>query len=592
MSDASEEKVSMIETVKIVWRLFTRSDRIAFIRIVFMVIIGMFLETVSLGIVVPIIGILTQDNYQEKYPWIVDLFGSLSREELISAVMVAMVFIYIVRSLFLFWSLWIQKGFSASVSGRLSQSLFSIYLRQPYMFHLQRNSSTLMRNAKNATSVVTCGVDPFLVLLTDGLVAIAMFGLLIYVEPIGTLAVLLVFGISTLLFQRLTRRRIDNWGYRVDYHETKILQHLQEGFGGAKDVKILGRENEFLSQHEKHLGESIRINRIYNVILTLPRSFMEIITIVGLCLLVVSMVVRDRPLSDIVPILGLFAAAAFRVMPSINRLLMATQTLIFNRSIIASVYRDFLLDSPEVNSAQRVEPFAKQLELKDVSFKYPTAATPSLQDVSLVVKRGEAVGFVGPSGAGKSTLVDVILGLFAPTSGVVSVDGSDVHQNLRNWQNQIGYVPQAIYLTDDTLRRNVAFGLNDENIDDDLVREAIHLAQLQEFVSTLPDGLETVVGERGVRLSGGQRQRIGIARALYHKPSVLVLDEATSSLDTPTEHGVMQAVQALQGSKTVIIVAHRLSTVEYCDRLYRIEDSRITEEGTFAEVVQRSTKKE
>lgn len=592
MSDASEEKVSMIETVKIVWRLFTRSDRIAFIRIVFMVIIGMFLETVSLGIVVPIIGILTQDNYQEKYPWIVDLFGSLSREELISAVMVAMVFIYIVRSLFLFWSLWIQKGFSASVSGRLSQSLFSIYLRQPYMFHLQRNSSTLMRNAKNATSVVTCGVDPFLVLLTDGLVAIAMFSLLIYVEPIGTLAVLLVFGISTLLFQRLTRRRIDNWGYRVDYHETKILQHLQEGFGGAKDVKILGRENEFLSQHEKHLGESIRINRIYNVILTLPRSFMEIITIVGLCLLVVSMVVRDRPLSDIVPILGLFAAAAFRIMPSINRLLMATQTLIFNRSIIASVYRDFLLDSPEVNSSQRVEPFAKQLELKDVSFKYPTAATPSLQDVSLVVKRGEAVGFVGPSGAGKSTLVDVILGLFAPTSGVVSVDGSDVHQSLRNWQNQIGYVPQAIYLTDDTLRRNVAFGLNDENIDDDLVREAIRLAQLEEFVSTLPDGLETVVGERGVRLSGGQRQRIGIARALYHKPSVLVLDEATSSLDTPTEHGVMQAVQALQGSKTVIIVAHRLSTVEYCDRLYRIEDSRITEEGTFAEVVQRSTKKE
>jgi len=592
MSDASEVQVSMIETIKIVWRLFTSSDRIAFIRIVVMVIIGMFLETISLGIVVPIIGILTQDNYQEKYPWIVDLFGSLSREELISAVMVAMVFIYIVRSLFLFWSLWIQKGFSASVSGRLSQSLFSIYLRQPYMFHLQRNSSTLMRNAKNATSVVTCGVDPFLVLLTDGLVAIAMFSLLIYVEPIGTLAVLIVFGVSTVLFQRLTRRRIDNWGYRVDYHETKILQHLQEGFGGAKDVKILGRENEFLSQHEKHLGESIRINRIYNVILTLPRSFMEIITIVGLCLLVVSMVVRDRPLADIVPILGLFAAAAFRVMPSINRLLMATQTLIFNRSIIGSVYRDFLLDTQEVNNSLHLEPFTKQLELKDVSFKYPTATTPSLQNVSLVVNRGEAVGFVGPSGAGKSTLVDVILGLFAPTSGVVSVDGCDVQQNLRNWQNQIGYVPQAIYLTDDTLRRNVAFGLNDENIDDDLVREAIRLAQLQEFVATLPDGLETVVGERGVRLSGGQRQRIGIARALYHKPSVLVLDEATSSLDTPTEHGVMQAVQALQGSKTVIIVAHRLSTVEYCDRLYRIEDSRITEEGTFAEVVQRSANKE
>jgi len=588
MSDTSETKISMIETVKIVWKLFTNSDRIAFIRIVVMVIIGMFLETISLGIVVPIIGILTQDDYQQKYPFIVDIFGNLSREELISAVMVAMVLIYVVRSLFLFWSLWIQKGFSASVSGRLSQSLFSIYLRQPYMFHLQRNSSTLMRNAKNATSVVTCGVDPFLVLLTDGLVAIAMFALLIAVEPVGTLAVLFVFGLSTFVFQRTTRRRIDNWGYQVDYHETKILQHLQEGFGGAKDVKVLGRENEFLSQHEKHLGESIRINRIYNVILTLPRSFMEIITIVGLCLLVVSMVVRGRELADIVPILGLFAAAAFRVMPSINRLLMATQTLIFNRSIIASVYKDFLLDSPDSLTVKSNTKFASQLELVDVSFQYPTAATASLQNVSLVVKRGEAVGFVGPSGAGKSTLVDVILGLFAPTSGVVKVDGQDVQQNLRNWQNQIGYVPQAIYLTDDTLRRNVAFGLNDENIDDNLVRDAIRLAQLEEFVATLPEKLETVVGERGVRLSGGQRQRIGIARALYHNPSVLVLDEATSSLDTPTEHGVMQAVQALQGSKTVLIVAHRLSTVEYCDRLYKIENARIIEEGTFDEVVQRS----
>ena len=588
MSDTLETKVSIIETVKIVWKLFTNSDRIAFTRIVVMVIIGMFLETISLGIVVPIIGILTQDDYQQKYPFIVDIFGNLSREELISAVMVAMVLIYIVRSLFLFWSLWIQKGFSASVSGRLSQSLFSTYLRQPYMFHLQRNSSTLMRNAKNATAIVTCGVDPFLVLLTDGLVAIAMFVLLIAVEPVGTLAVLLVFGLSTFVFQRTTRRRIDNWGYQVDYHETKILQHLQEGFGGAKDVKVLGRENEFLSQHEKHLGESIRINRIYNVILTLPRSFMEIITIVGLCLLVVSMVVRGRELADIVPILGLFAAAAFRVMPSINRLLMATQTLIFNRSIIASVYKDFLLDSPDSLTVKSNTKFASQLELVDVSFQYPTAATASLQNVSLVVKRGEAVGFVGPSGAGKSTLVDVILGLFAPTSGVVKVDGQDVQQNLRNWQNQIGYVPQAIYLTDDTLRRNVAFGLNDENIDDNLVRDAIRLAQLEEFVATLPEKLETVVGERGVRLSGGQRQRIGIARALYHNPSVLVLDEATSSLDTPTEHGVMQAVQALQGSKTVLIVAHRLSTVEYCDRLYKIENARIIEEGTFDEVVQRS----
>jgi len=318
---------------------------------------------------------------------------------------------------------------------------------------------------------------------------------------------------------------------------------------------------------------------------------MEILTITGLSALVISMVLQKQSFTEIIPTLGLFAAAAFRVMPSINRLLGSLQTLIFSRAIISSVYEDFKLDAPDTPENKTVIPFKDQLELKNLGFQYPTAVRPSLQDVSLVVRRGEAVGFVGPSGAGKSTLVDVILGLFAPTSGTVLVDGLDIQDNLRNWQNQIGYVPQTIYLTDDTLRRNVAFGLGDENIDEQAVVNAIRLAQLEDFVASLPDKLGTVVGERGVRLSGGQRQRIGIARALYHNPSVLVLDEATSSLDTPTEHGVMQAVQALQGAKTVIIVAHRLSTVEYCDRLYRIEDSRMTEQGTFDEVVKRAALK-
>ena len=481
-----------------------------------------------------------------------------------------------------------QKGFSAALSGRLSQRLFTIYLRQPYLFHLQHNSATLMRNSRNANVVVTGGIDPTLVLLTDGLVAIALFTLLIIVEPVGTIITLVAFGVGAWLFQLLTRRRIERWGDQRNLHDGMILQHLQQGLGGAKDVKILGRESEFLDQHEKHLKESLRINRVYSVLQTMPRMYMEILTIAGLAALVISMVLQKQSFTEIIPTLGLFAAAAFRVMPSINRLLGALQTLIYSRAIIASVYADFKLDAPDETKLVTGIPFSEQLELRSVTFQYPTASTPSLQQVSLVVRRGEAVGFVGPSGAGKSTLVDVILGLFAPTAGLVLVDGQDIQKNLRNWQNQIGYVPQSIYLTDDTLRRNVAFGLGDENIDENSVRNAIRLAQLEEFVSSLPENLDTVVGERGVRLSGGQRQRIGIARALYHNPSILVLDEATSSLDTPTEHGVMQAVQALQGSKTVIIVAHRLSTVEYCDRLYRIESSRLIEEGTFDEVVKRS----
>jgi ABC-type multidrug transport system fused ATPase/permease subunit len=583
-----KQEVSDSRSSFVVWRLLKSSERRSLVGIIFLILVGLILETLSLGIVMPVVAILTQDDYQTKYRWLTDNLGSPSRENLIVIVMLLMVGIYIVRSLFLLWSSWVQKGFSAALSGRLSQRLFTIYLRQPYLFHLQHNSATLMRNSRNANVVVTGGIDPTLVLLTDGLVAIALFTLLIIVEPVGTIITLVAFGVGAWLFQLLTRRRIERWGDQRNLHDGMILQHLQQGLGGAKDVKILGRESEFLDQHEKHLKESLRINRVYSVLQTMPRMYMEILTIAGLAALVISMVLQKQSFTEIIPTLGLFAAAAFRVMPSINRLLGALQTLIYSRAIIASVYADFKLDAPDETKLVTGIPFSEQLELRSVTFQYPTASTPSLQQVSLVVRRGEAVGFVGPSGAGKSTLVDVILGLFAPTAGLVLVDGQDIQKNLRNWQNQIGYVPQSIYLTDDTLRRNVAFGLGDENIDENSVRNAIRLAQLEEFVSSLPENLDTVVGERGVRLSGGQRQRIGIARALYHNPSILVLDEATSSLDTPTEHGVMQAVQALQGSKTVIIVAHRLSTVEYCDRLYRIESSRLIEEGTFDEVVKRS----
>ncbi|NCW83301.1 MAG: ABC transporter ATP-binding protein [Acidimicrobiia bacterium] len=583
-----KQEVSDSRSSFVVWRLLKSSERRALVGIIFLILVGLILETLSLGIVMPVVAILTQDDYQTKYRWLTDNLGSPSREDLIVIVMLLMVGIYIVRSLFLLWSSWVQKGFSAALSGRLSQRLFTIYLRQPYLFHLQHNSATLMRNSRNANVVVTGGIDPTLVLLTDGLVAIALFTLLIIVEPVGTIITLVAFGVGAWLFQLLTRRRIERWGDQRNLHDGMILQHLQQGLGGAKDVKILGRESEFLDQHEKHLKESLRINRVYSVLQTMPRMYMEILTIAGLAALVISMVLQKQSFTEIIPTLGLFAAAAFRVMPSINRLLGALQTLLYSRAIIASVYADFKLDAPDETKLVTGIPFSEQLELRSVTFQYPTASTPSLQQVSLVVRRGEAVGFVGPSGAGKSTLVDVILGLFAPTAGLVLVDGQDIQKNLRNWQNQIGYVPQSIYLTDDTLRRNVAFGLGDENIDENSVRNAIRLAQLEEFVSSLPENLDTVVGERGVRLSGGQRQRIGIARALYHNPSILVLDEATSSLDTPTEHGVMQAVQALQGSKTVIIVAHRLSTVEYCDRLYRIESSRLIEEGTFDEVVKRS----
>jgi ABC-type multidrug transport system fused ATPase/permease subunit len=300
------------------------------------------------------------------------------------------------------------------------------------------------------------------------------------------------------------------------------------------------------------------------------------------------MVLSNKAVGDILPVLSLFGAAAFRLLPTLSQVINSFMSISINRPIVNNLYTDLSLKIPATTNDRKSRKLLNRIDVEGLSFSYARTTRDALSDVSISICRGEAVGLIGSSGSGKSTLVDILLGLLEPTSGNVLVDGHDIQENLREWQDQIGYVPQSIFLTDDTLRRNVAFGLPKDQIDDDAVNSAIRSAQLEDFVASLADGLDTIVGERGVRLSGGQRQRIGIARALYNNPDVLVLDEATSSLDTETEHGVMQAVQALQGDKTVIIVAHRLSTVEYCDRLYRLENAQIVDEGTFSEVTSRT----
>ena len=293
------------------------------------------------------------------------------------------------------------------------------------------------------------------------------------------------------------------------------------------------------------------------------------------------MIAQNKSMESLVPVLGLFAVSAFRLMPSANRLLNATQSVRFSFPAFINLYKEFcLLDETKSLKEYSPLPFKKALVLDGVDFYYPlTEETLVLKEISLSIKQGESIGFIGSTGAGKSTLVDIILGLLMPVAGVVKVDGVDIRTNLRGWQDKVGYVPQSIFLTDDTIRRNIAFGLSHDNIDEVAVVGALRAAQLEQFVNSLPEGLDTLVGEGGVRLSGGQRQRIGIARALYHNPSVLVLDEATSALDIATENDFMEAVCALKGDKTLIIVAHRISTVEHCDYLYKMQGGKIVQEG-------------
>lgn len=563
--------------------MLTPAERRSAVALLGLMLIGMVLETLGVGLIVPTLALVTQRDFAVHYPALQPVFQILdnpSQQSLIIGGMLALVVTYIVKATFLAFLAWRQTRFLFGMRARLSQQLFTVYLCQPYTFHLQRNSAKLVTNAvTEVVQFIHSGMIPGMLLLTESLVVIGLCSLLVVVEPVGAVIVLSVLGAVSFGFYRLTRSRITRWGKARQQHDSLSMQHLQQGLGGVKEAKLLGRERDFLTQYRIHSTESARVGGLMYTLQQLPRLWLEVLAISGFAILVISMLAQGRALEAVLPTLGLFAASAFRLMPSINRVLGAVQSLRYGLPVIDVLHKELSLVIPKTVDTQRsAMPFHGILEVSRVTYAYPGSAEPALKDISLVIQPGESVGFVGASGAGKSTLVDILLGLLTPSTGEIRVGDKDIHENLRNWQDQIGYVPQSIFLTDDTFRRNVAFGLPNEQIDDAAVRRAIRAAQLEEFANSLPDGLETLVGERGVRLSGGQRQRIGIARALYHDPAVLVLDEATSALDPVTEESVMQAITALQGAKTIIIVAHRLSTVAHCDRLYRLHEGGVVEE--------------
>lgn len=568
-----------------IWDILTPVERHNALSLLGFTIIGMMLEMLGVAMVIPAIALLTQDDLASRYPAIEPLLvaiGNPTSKVLVTWGMLALVGVYFVKVCFLAFLAFRQTCFAFGIQARLSKTLFVIYVRQPYTFHLQRNSAQLIRNTIDEVNMFTANAMlPSMVMLTECMVLLGIGGLLLLVEPLGTLIVTVALGCATWGFHRITHARIVRWGKARQYHDGMRIQHLQQGLGGVKDMKLLGRESDFLARYDEHNLQSTRVGQMQAALQPLPRLWLELLAVVGIMLLVLSMLAQGRDMASIVPTMGLFAIAAFRLMPSVNRVLNAVLSLRYGLAVVNTLHNETRLVIPKNNIVARdtSDPtFQHEIRLLSLGFTYPTATAPALNDLSIFIRKGESVGFIGTSGAGKSTLVDVILGLLPPDAGQVTVDGLDIRHDLRHWQNQIGYVPQSIYLTDDTLRRNVAFGLPDESIDDVAVQRAIHAAQLEDFVDSMPNGIETVVGERGIRLSGGQRQRIGIARALYHDPSVLVLDEATSALDTDTENGVMQAITALRGSKTIIVVAHRLSTVEHCDRLYRLECGRVVEE--------------
>jgi ABC-type multidrug transport system fused ATPase/permease subunit len=484
---------------------------------------------------------------------------------------------------------WVQELALNLAVRDLSHRLLAAYLAAPYAFHFQRNSAVLIHRVTDAVHAVFRGVLGALVSVAcEVLVVLGIVAILAVTAPGVTLVAVAVVGGLLMLPMTASRRATARWGREVSRLDRETLQTLQQALGGVKEVKLTGRERFFQAQFDERVAGSARTRSRYHVVVATLRLAVETVFVCGL--LAVSLLLTLRSGAAALPLLGLYAYAGFRIIPSANRIMLYIGQLRYSRAWIHDLRADLAaLPAPAPAPAGAAEPirFGREVALERVSYAYADGGDAVLSGVDLTIARGESIGIVGPSGAGKSTLVDLLLGLLEPTAGRITVDGRDIVSALGSWQRHIGYVPQEPFLLDDTIRRNVAFGIADADVDDRRVTTALRRAQLGEFVAGLRDGLDTLLGERGTRLSGGQRQRVAIARALYHDPEVLVFDEATSALDTTTERELIDSLEALRGVKTLVVIAHRLSTVRRCDRLALLRDGRLAAVGSYDELIER-----
>lgn len=542
-------------------------------------------DALSIGLIFPLVLALVDGNSLERVSWlawIASAMGTTDRGTVILALAVAIGLLFVVKNVvsaaLVSWQYSILFDAEAEVGVRL----YIRYLTMPWRQLADRNSSELIRNASTSASHAFLSfIIPGLTILVEGGLTVTVLIMLVLVDPLVATTSFLLVAVAGAIYYLMVRRGLAKVGSDFQHASFNLLNELKQGIGAGRELRVLGRTDEFVRQMREARDVYSTAQAKRNFLTQLPRYYLESVLVV-VVIAAIGLAVSTRSIADVAPLMALFGVAALRLMTSASRILASVQQVRIGVEPLGVVHAD--LFGPESLKTHlpsaTVQHEGGGLHLQDVHFSY-RPDRPALKGVNLHIPAGRSVGIVGPSGSGKSTLIDIILGLLQPDTGSVTANGKDISTDLSGWRATIGYVPQNIYLTDDTLRRNVAFGLAEADIDDAAVNRAIRLAQLEEFVATLPLGIASNVGEQGAFLSGGQRQRIGIARALYHNPSVLLMDEATSALDSETENTIVAAIEALRADKTVIVVAHRLSTVRRCDLLVVMEAGAIVETGTF-----------
>lgn len=572
--------------------LFNKRDKKKFLLLFFMMIIAAIFETAGIGLIVPFVGIVTNPTMIQEQPILSFAYKLLNFQSVNTFIIFAvgiLLTVFILKNGYLLGFYYLQYRVIFNQKVKLSSSMFKGYLTKPYTFHLQRNSAELLRNVNGEVAKIFDGILlATFQLLTETLVVLSILSLLIITAPVATLTAGILLGGSVFIFFRIFRTKITYLGKENQKISREVIKWINQGLGASKEIKVTGKERYFVDSYEKQ-SRIMASNTIYkNMLDQVPRLFIETMLVSVVLITMIIIVFQRSNSTNLVATMSLFAMAAFRLMPSINRIVASLSTIRFSQPALTVVYNDLIEDNakripmheekvnvskPKVNNGEKT--FRKSINLENIYYRYPNQEEYSIKDVSLTIPIGNSVAFVGASGAGKTTIVDIILGLLEPEKGLVFIDGKELNELLPIWKSKIGYIPQSIYLSDETIRKNVAFGINDNDIDELAVQMAIKDAQLKDFVDSLPEGLDTIVGERGVRLSGGQRQRIGIARAMYHNPEIIFLDEATSALDNSTEKEIMRAIDGLKGEKTLIIIAHRLSTIENCDIVFKVDKGRL-----------------